>query len=191
MSVAIALLRHGETGARGFRGRSDDALTALGFDQMGAAVAGSGSWSYVLSSPLRRCADFARAFAAERQLPCTVDARLQELDFGAWEGRTNEQLLREDAVALQAFWADPWRFAPTGGESLLVFAERVFAALADLARQDLPGRGLVVTHGGVIRLCLAKARGRMGGDLATMVVTHGTLCPLRLEEGPQGLSLTE
>ena len=180
MSLALDLLRHGDTAAVGFRGRSDDALSELGWQQMRAATAHFGPWGYVLSSPLRRCAEFAREIARERGIPCTTDARLVELDFGAWEGKTNDQLMSSDDAALQAFWRDPWAYAPTGGEPLPQMAARVFEALAELAQGSAQGRGLVVTHGGVIRLFLARARGLPFARLAEISVGHAQVFSLRV-----------
>ena len=58
--AVIDLIRHGEPeGGRRYRGATDDPLTAAGWRQMEAAVAGL-SWQRIYSSPLVRCADFAR-----------------------------------------------------------------------------------------------------------------------------------
>ncbi len=68
----------------------------------------------VWSSPARRCRVLADAIAATLTVPLTEDHRLQELDFGDWEGR------RWDTVAcadLDRWAAEPVTFAPPGGES--------------------------------------------------------------------------
>ncbi|MBI3147406.1 MAG: histidine phosphatase family protein [Betaproteobacteria bacterium] len=186
MSLELELLRHGDTGASGFRGRGDDALSPLGLAQMHEAVRRGADWEFVVCSPLRRCAVFAENLARARRLPLHVEARLAEIDFGAWEGKTNEALLESDREALLAFWQDPWRHPPTGGESLPDFARRVRAALADLLRLKPTGRGLVVTHGGVIRLCLAQARGLARSRLTEIAVAHGSRFGLRAELDARG-----
>ena len=108
MSTRIDLLRHGETErGGGFRGSLDDALTAHGWQQMRDAVALAGPWDVLVSSPLQRCAAFARELAADRRLPLRIEPELRELHFGAWEGRSAAELMSTDAEALGRFWADP------------------------------------------------------------------------------------
>ncbi len=148
-----ALLRHGEViGGTRFRGRSDDPLTPKGWRQMETALA-SPRWTQVVTSPLRRCADFARDWGARHQLPVTVEPRLAELDFGAWEGRTPAEVHARWPAALARFWNDPWQHPPPEGEDLTAFSQRVQAAWRDWHSQ--PGDILFVTHGGVIRMLLA------------------------------------
>lgn len=183
MSPSIDVLRHGDTGATGFRGRSEDALSALGWEQMRRAVALGGPWDLILSSPRVRCLAFAREFAAQRGLNCSIDARLAEIDFGAWEGKTHDELLQCDAAALGAFWRDPWRNRPTGGESLPQFATRVFPVFHELAARHSDERVLVVTHGGVMRLLLAVMRGLSLSRLGEIAIPHAAL--YRLNPGIQ------
>ncbi|CAG1007509.1 alpha-ribazole phosphatase [Burkholderiales bacterium] len=181
MSLEVDLLRHGDTGAVGFRGRGDDALTALGWQQMREAVAAAGPWALIVSSPLRRCAAFARELASERGLPCEIEPCLAELDFGAWEGKTHEQLLLSDATALRAFWQNPWQHPPTDGESLPAFAARVFGAVDGLARQRPGQKALIVAHGGVLRLLCALAQGLTLDRIGELALPHGALLRLAIE----------
>ena len=58
--VGIDLLRHGDTGQRSYRGQLDDPLSTLGWSQLRAAIFGR-SWDAIVTSPLRRCAEFAHA----------------------------------------------------------------------------------------------------------------------------------
>jgi alpha-ribazole phosphatase len=174
--AVIVLLRHGETGQSGFRGRLDDPLTLAGWEQMRRATHEARiPWQAVVSSPLVRCADFAHAFAAERGLPVERDDRLAELDFGNWEGQDAEALYRTQPEALGRFWADPWTFTPPNGEPLAAFEARVRAAWADLSERHADQHVLVVTHGGVIRLLLCLARGLAHSELLRLAVPHASL----------------
>ena len=149
MSTRIDLLRHGETERGGFRGSLDDALTAHGWQQMRDAVALAGPWDVLVSSPLQRCAAFARELAAERRLPLRIEPELRELHFGAWEGRSAAELMSTDAEALGRFWADPY-------EPLLRFEARVLAAIERVRLHFAGRRVLVIGHAGVMRLLLAQ-----------------------------------
>lgn len=94
MTVQLDLLRHGETElGDGLRGSLDDALTPLGWTQMREAVKGQGPWDRIVSSPLQRCALFARGVSAQLDLPVSFDKNLQELHFGAWEGAERRALM--------------------------------------------------------------------------------------------------
>ncbi|ACO79459.1 alpha-ribazole-5-phosphate phosphatase protein [Azotobacter vinelandii CA] len=184
MTLHLDLLRHGETECGGgFRGSLDDALTASGWAQMRAATAEAGPWDLLVSSPLRRCADFAAELAAAQGLPLYREADLRELHFGAWEGRNASELMRSDAEGLGRFWDDPYAFTPPDGEPLADFEARVLRAVERLRRDCAGRRLLLVTHGGVMRLLLARARGLPRRALPQVTVAHGALHRLRLD-GP-------
>ena len=172
--ATLDLLRHGDTGQRSYRGQLDDALTATGWEQLRAAVVGCG-WDGVVSSPLQRCAAFARELAQARDLPLRFDPRLAEYHFGEWQGVPIETLADEQGDALGRFWADPVAHPPPGAESFHAFGQRLAAALDDVAAATDAGKILVITHGGAIRLlrCLVEARDY--GDMAGIDVPHASL----------------
>ena len=89
--TTIDLIRHGEpVGGSKYRGQTDDPLSEKGWAQMRAALVGHQPWEVVVTSPLVRCRAFAEELAARLALPLEVDARLMEIGFGEWEGRTAE-----------------------------------------------------------------------------------------------------
>jgi alpha-ribazole phosphatase len=182
MTLRLDLLRHGETefGA-GLRGSLDDALTEKGWTQMREAVSGKGPWDRLVSSPLQRCARFAEELSAQRDLPVSLDKNLQELHFGAWEGQSAAALMETDAEALGLFWADPYGFTPPQGEPVSDFSARVLAAVMRLHAAHAGERVLLVSHGGVMRLLLARARGLPREQLLNVEVAHGALFSLIVE----------
>ena len=181
MSVQLDLLRHGETElGGGLRGSLDDALTPLGWAQMREAVKGGGPWDRIVSSPLQRCALFARELSAQLDIPVSFDKHLQELHFGVWEGQSAAALMQTDEQALGQFWADPYAFTPPDGEPVLEFSARVLSAVGRL-QQDFAGeRVLVVCHGGVMKLLLARARGLPREQLLQVPVLHGAMFGLQV-----------
>jgi alpha-ribazole phosphatase len=182
MTLYLELLRHGETEqGGGLRGSLDDALTATGWAQLRAAVADGSRWDRLVSSPLQRCARFAAELAEQRGLPLSLEADLQELHFGAWEGRSAAELMHTDADALGRFWADPYAFTPPGGEPLLAFEARVLGAVRRLQARHAGERLLLITHGGVMRLLLAAARGLPPADLLQVDVLHAQRFRLQLD----------
>jgi broad specificity phosphatase PhoE len=122
----IAFVRHGETPpnrAGLLLGRSDAALTDHGraqADRLAYVLAGS-DVRHVLTSPLRRARDTAAPIAAACHRAVEVDERLIEIDYGEWEGNRFGDL--EPAVVSR--WRRDGEFAPPGGESLVIVADRV------------------------------------------------------------------
>lgn len=182
MTLCLDLLRHGETElGGGLRGSLDDALTANGWTQMRAAVVDGGPWNRIVSSPLQRCARFAAELGEQLNLSVHLDKDLQELHFGAWEGQSAAALMETDAEALGLFWADPYGFTPPQGEPVSTFSARVLAAVARLHAAYASERILLVSHGGVMRLLLAQARGLPREQLLNVEVGHGALFALTVE----------
>ena len=182
MTLRLDLLRHGETElGGGLRGSLDDALTEKGWTQMREAVSGQGPWDRLVSSPLQRCARFAEELSTQRDLPVSLDKNLQELHFGAWEGQSAAALMETDAEALGLFWADPYGFTPPQGEPVSDFSARVLAAVMRLYAAHAGERVLLVSHGGVMRLLLARARGLPREQLLNVEVVHGALFSLIVE----------
>jgi len=182
MTLRLDLLRHGETElGGGLRGSLDDALTEKGWAQMRAAVVAGGPWDRLISSPLQRCARFAAELGEQLNLPVHLDKHLQELHFGAWEGQSAAALMETDAEALGLFWADPYAFTPPQGEPVSDFAARVLGAVARLHQAYAGERVLLISHGGVMRLLLAQARGLPREQLLNVEVAHASLFALSVE----------
>ncbi|OZA22404.1 MAG: hypothetical protein B7X93_12885 [Hydrogenophilales bacterium 17-61-9] len=173
--VLLGFLRHGEVAgpANVYRGRDDAPLAPRGWQQMHAALAALPEWGAIVSSPARRCHDFACDVATVHLLDCTVDERWRELDFGAWEGLRPDEAAVRDAEAHAAFVRDPRRHAPPGGESLDALDARVGAALGRLgATARAPT--LVVTHAGAMRAVLAQVLGLTDSHRARIALTPGS-----------------
>lgn len=101
-------------------------------------------------SPLQRCELLALAVQG-LEANLTTDVRLQEMDFGVWEGQAWNAI---DRAQMDAWSQDLYRYAPGGGESLSAMLQRVRAVLLDSWQHDSQQgqRDVVwVTHAGVIR----------------------------------------
>lgn len=181
MSLRLDLLRHGETElGGGLRGSLDDALTLKGWEQMRSGVAQQGPWDRLISSPLQRCARFAEELGASLGLPVEIERDLRELHFGAWEGQSAAALMKTDADDLGRFWSDPYGFTPPDGEPVEQFAARVLAAVSRLQQRYAGQRVLLISHGGVMKVLLAQARGLPREQLLQIEVAHGALFTLQV-----------
>lgn len=109
----------------------------------------------IRTSPLTRCLQLAHALLRLRDTdnsPDHLDERLQEMDFGVWEGRRWDAIARDELDA----WASHFtEHRPGNGESLAAMLSRVRHALGDMHKAVGPQRDMVwITHAGVIRCVL-------------------------------------
>jgi alpha-ribazole phosphatase len=109
----------------------------------------------VWTSPAVRCRVLADMIAATLGVPLTIDPRLQELNFGDWEGHPWEAIERAD---LDRWAASPLTFAAPGGESGAELVARIHDFHADLRKvcEDC----VIVSHGGPLKLLRALLLGR-------------------------------
>jgi probable phosphoglycerate mutase len=106
-----------------------------------------------LSSPLRRAVETAERLG----LAPRSDARLGEMAWGAWEGRTLAELRVELGPEMADMEARGLDFRPPGGESPRDVQARLVLLFAELAAAGTPA--IAITHKGVIRAALALATG--------------------------------
>lgn len=151
----ITILRHGETPLTGlFCGSSDPELTDAGWASLVERTK-DGGWDQVITSPLKRC----HAFAETLKFPLSVEPRLREMDFGAWEGKSTEEVWAADQKALTDFWDDPTANPAPGGEPWAVMCARTAEAFEEVACAAQGQRLLLLTHAGVMRSLLVTQIG--------------------------------
>ena len=109
----------------------------------------------VYVSPRLRAVQTATALGGNR----TVDDRLRELDFGQFEGRTYDEIEREQPEFFRSWMETPTLVRFPGGESYAELRERVAAAVDEIVAANDGRTVALVSHGGVIRAALAVALG--------------------------------
>lgn len=129
----------------------------------------SGVYWRVFCSDLMRCRETLAYISPTLEKRTVYDQRLREMNFGAWEGCTYDELKNNSQY--RSWIDDPTRVTPPEGETWAQFEERVHSFLSDLGQaaeaafgQDTVQtptnlalkRVLIVTHGGVIRKLLAQ-----------------------------------
>lgn len=129
----------------------------------------------VWTSPARRCADVGRLLKARWGYAHRIDARLAELDFGAWDGLPWSAIAPAEVARWEADFAC---HAPGGGEALVALLARLRDFLSEQPRAEPL---LVVGHAGWISALGWLAR----EDLPTAAgwpraIGHGALCRVRL-----------
>ena len=106
----------------------------------------------VQSSPLERARETAEPIALRLDRPVEVNEEIQEIAFGAWSGRSFEELDRDPA------WRT-WNMArsvsrPPGGETMLEAQGRIVAAMERLREAYRDRAVVLVSHADVIKAAL-------------------------------------
>ncbi len=181
----VDLLRHGEpAGGDRFRGALDDPLSETGWQQMRTTVDGVAPWDLIITSPLKRCAEFASELADRHGLALEVEPELREIAFGQWEGVSYQDMQEKHHQAFWEFFQDPVNNTPPGAEPLLECQRRVHAAWDDLIARN-PGKHLlVVAHGAVIRIICSRILETPPQAMFRLEVPYASLTRVRcLPEG--------
>ena len=156
VTTLIDLMRHGEpVGGSRYRGQMDDPLSATGWEQMRQAVGNHHPWEVIVSSSLSRCLAFAEELGERHGIPVEAEPRLQEIGFGAWQGKTKDEISRYDPGLLQRFYRDPMNNRPEDAEGLAEFRTRISSAWNDILNRHAGKHILLICHAGVIRMALS------------------------------------
>ena len=162
-ATRIVLVRHGEPEdsihGRCY-GRLDVGLSKRGREQVRRTqyLLSELPVRAVYSSPRRRALESADLLAAD-PAGVTVDDRLREIDFGAFEGLTYEDIARRFPEKYEEWMNHPTDVVFPGGETFGAMAARVADAFDGLRRTHAGQAILAVSHGGVNRIVLAAALG--------------------------------
>lgn len=185
--MILYLVRHGVAeGCEGrCIGRTDAPLSQAGADSLARLAS---AWSRppdrLLTSGLARARSSAAVLADAWHLPLETDARLGEMDFGAWDGRTWAELEAEDGARLAAWMAAWVTVAAPGGESFADVAARVRAWAAEMPRG---GTAAVVAHAGSIRALLCTLLELPLDAAFRLRIDHGRVSGVRM--GSHGCEL--
>ncbi len=179
----ILLARHGAIDNR-YRGhcygKLDVALSDLGHEQSRQAAddIAAHAPTVLYTSTRRRAQILATMVAGLSGLKPIVDARLDERDYGQWEGLRWDDIYARSGAAMDGIINDPAGFAPPGGETTFAMRDRVLSWYL-----ALPPRGTIVMvgHGGPIAALLGTLAGAQPRDWFAHQPVHGAW--LIMDEG--------
>lgn len=180
--LSLDMLRHGMTSAgQCYIGSTDSELTEQGWLQMSETVADR-CWPVIISSPLRRCREFAEHLANKTSADLVVMEQFQEYHFGVMEGLTAIEVMEQYPGTLERFWQDPMKYPPESAESLSDFGKRILSGIELLYQEyaDLPV--LLVCHGGVIKALRCYSTGQPLTELMKISAVHGSLHSLTVSD---------
>ncbi|WP_258360481.1 alpha-ribazole phosphatase [Moorella sulfitireducens (nom. illeg.)] len=160
----VYLVRHGETewnNSGRYQGHSDVALSPRGRQQAELLRERLRHipLDVVYSSDLSRARETAASIAAPHGLGVKVTAGLREINFGAWEGMTHEEIVASFPCEWEAWRQDPASTIVPGGESFRQVKERVWQAFNGIVRHEKGRRILLVAHGGSLRVLICSVLG--------------------------------
>ena len=152
----LIFVRHGETAYNAenrLQGQLDIPLNARGREQarsvgrtlqarIGAEIEQLEAAGAFIASPLVRARETMEIARDAIGLPphrYRLDAALKEISFGVWEGLTWPEIEARDPEGIAARRKDKWNFAPPGGESYAMLAERLRPWLDELTRRRVRG----------------------------------------------------
>jgi len=179
----LFLIRHGQTdwnAIKRLQGRCDIPLNDTGQGQalrhgarlaeMGTVLGEDFSKWYFVASPMKRTCETMEIVREALGLPrenYDVAEQLLELGYGAWEGRSWDELRTENPVLIEQRFANPWdTVAPGGGEHHEEMQARVLAWY-----QALPKKTIAVSHSGPMRIVRGAVTGMTNDEIAVQV-TH-------------------
>jgi broad specificity phosphatase PhoE len=157
----LFLVRHGATAATEedrFSGSSGAELSEQGRWQaarLGERLAHL-EIAAIYSSPLSRALETARIVGGHCRLEPVTREGLKEIGHGHWEGMKRRDVEREFTAEYAAWEADPFTFAPDGGESGVAVLARTLPVIRDIVTSHLGSQVLVVSHKATLRLILSS-----------------------------------
>ena len=184
----LILVRHGDVDAPAglCLGQTDAPLSASGF---GAIQQLAATWTepaprFLFTSDLRRAQQAASIFAARFAIEPLTDARLREVNLGAWDGQRWDDIMRSDAARYES-WATNWVIqAAPGGESFADVIHRTGKWLSALLSSTQDGDiVLALGHAGSIRALLCHALGLPPARAFALHIDHAHAARVRSRRG--------
>jgi broad specificity phosphatase PhoE len=158
----ILLIRHGHVEGivpERFRGRADVPLSALGRRQAAATAARiAAGWRFarIYASPMRRCLETAGAIAAPTGAQVETLPSLNDLDYGAWQWKTYDDVRAASPVLFERWFAAPETVRFPGGESLQDLVARTADALRTVIELHAGDTVVMLGHDSVNRAILMQ-----------------------------------
>ncbi len=158
--IKLIFIRHPATiweKQQRYWGRTDIALSRKGEKQaeLIADYLKNKNISAIYSSSLIRAYQTASIIDKHQSLKVKKDKRLNEIDFGEWEGMTFNQIRKRYLKLAQKYLSNPLNTKIPGAESLLKFRNRINKAVEKILAQE-KGTIVIVSHAGVNRIIICS-----------------------------------
>ncbi len=156
--TSLILIRHGDTkwtAEKRYQGSTDIPLSVHGRTQMRTLAKAFNNLPVdkIYSSQLGRSIESAEIVAKTLKLTPVADVRLNEINFGQWEGKSAQELADTGDKFYQRWANGHWVTAPKG-ESTARFKKRVELFLKQCLRKNRDENVAIVSHGGTMRMII-------------------------------------
>lgn len=184
--MRFIFLRHPETIANEknlIYGKTDYPYTKRGQEQFDEALVNIERFGFdkIMTSPLRRAHELASAIASKTNKELIVHEALEEMNFGIFEGLTEDEAKIKHPVVHQAFVESFETTLFPEGESFDVFKKRVEGFVDDYKQSEEDC--LVVSHGGFIRTALEYLFDNTSGFSWYLEIGNCSIIEIHIQEG--------
>lgn len=162
--MIITLMRHGKVaGPPALYGSTDIPCSEEGGADMALQFGSLVKPDQIISSPMRRCREFAEAVSEQQQIPLTIEHQLKELCFGDWDGVPFDHL-QSNWADVEAYFLNPKEHTPPNGESTAELYQRISEVWEGIVNQWTNNETVsssekthlvIICHGAVIRMIIA------------------------------------
>lgn len=189
MQTDIFLIRHGQPERQNcLLGLTNCGLTDFGKKQLATLHKRSDNFDQIISSPLKRCVDFANDWHTDSKLPLSVNSAWKEYDFGEWDGMSYQELNEKHTEAFTNFTQQPAKHLPPNAECLIEFSERLEKNILQLVKHYSGKKIAVITHAGVIRSLVAWCLGmdyKSGHQFQRFAVNYASMTHISFYQDEQ------
>lgn len=151
----MIFVRHGETEWNQigkYQGQTDIPLNSIGLMQAEktAERLANESIQAIYSSDLARALQTAQIIADKHNLSVNPSKGLREFNFGIWEGKTYQEINRENPELLKLWMEEPENLRIPEAETFPELNKRGMLVINELLLKHSEETILVVTHGGLL-----------------------------------------
>ncbi len=190
--MKLTLVRHGETlwnQEKKIQGITDIALSELGIEQANRLSLSlqHEKLDRIITSPLQRAVDTAKAIGRYHKVPFVVENDLHELNAGEFEGLSYRDLVGRYDDFLSKWTEDRASVGMPKGESLQEVQDRVWPVIKRIT--ETSQNALVVSHSFVMITILCKIQQISLSDSKRIKISVASKTCVEIENGTSAIVL--
>ena len=157
--MKLLLIRHGQTDWNllgKYQGQTDIALSGEGIRQADLLAQNFpvDTLDIIYTSDLQRAFMTAERLAEKFSAPLYADKALRELNFGAWEGLTYQEIAERWPQEVKNLFGAPEKLQIPEGETFLMLQRRAMNKIQEIRAENEGKNVAVVAHGAISKAIL-------------------------------------
>ena len=157
--MKLLLIRHGQTDWNllgKYQGQTDIALSGEGIRQADLLAQNFpvDTLDIIYTSDLQRAFMTAERLAEKFSAPLYADKALRELNFGAWEGLTYQEIAERWPQEVKNLFGAPEKLQIPEGETFLMLQQRAMDKIHEIRAENEGKNVAVVAHGAISKAIL-------------------------------------